>query len=310
MDIVQVGFPKRYGKFKHQAICIFSYEGWNIIIHPDFLLHLANSNYNYQLYQILFEGYGFCFTLLDGCGTPKTYSSGMKYNAPLFSASLEFDNWRGPYIGKNKFITEYQRKGFMKLRNILKSFNNLGAFVDIIKHELKHLEHVPHNITYCYGISIGSKVNLNPVDGKTPYNVFKKRWLLSKYGLDQPISNEKIFYDKLLPKINSLNQLWKGSSKSAANRNDSHIYQIVKKKQKEEYNLKIKEINLKRKEIVKKYFIAFKKYINENRDQIDDNLISIKEKIIEKLEINNEIDINKELSLIFENNNQVFLKIL
>ena len=85
-DIIQVGHPKLYVKFRKQAICIFSYQGWNLIIHPDILLYSVN-NIDYALYQILFEGYGFCFTLLDNCGKPKTYSSEMKYAAPLFSGS-------------------------------------------------------------------------------------------------------------------------------------------------------------------------------------------------------------------------------
>jgi len=277
MNIVQVGIPKRYGKFKQQAICIFSYEGWNIIIHPDILHYLANRIHRAP-YQILFEGYGFCFTLLDGCGIPKTNSEGMKYTASLFNPGTEFDNWRGPYIGKGKYISDCQRQGFMKLRNILKSFRSYQAFVQIFNYELKYFNHVPHDKGY--GISIGSRANLNPTDGKTPYNVFKKRWLLYKYGLDEPINNFELFHNKLVPKINSLNKLWRGSSTSAANRNDLHKYEIVKKKQMEEYNLKIKEINLKRKEIVKKYFVALKNYIKEYRSKI--NQINLKRKEIVK----------------------------
>ena len=100
--------------------------------------------------------------------------------------------------------------------------------MQVIKNDLKYLNYVPHDNGY--GISIGSKVNLNPVDGKTPYNVFKKRWLLYKYGLDEPISDEKIFYDKLKPKIYSLNKLWTGSMSNKNIRIDINKYETIKKK--------------------------------------------------------------------------------
>ena len=304
-NIVQVGYPKCYIRFRKQAICIFTYQGWKITIHPNILTHFTSqkkTKINNICGQILFEGYGFCFTLLDRYNLSEKNSSGI-YTELLFSRDRDFDNWKGPYLGKNKFITNYQCEGFKKLRNVLKSFCSFTDFVYILKNELKYLNHVPHNIGP--GISVGSKTSCS--QNVNQYNVFNKKWQLYKYGLDEPIIDFDIFYKKLLPKIGILNSLWRNGR--SGNKNDPNKYELFKKNQLEDF---ISKFLIKRKQLVRKYFFAFKRYvINIKNLKIDDNLISIKEEIIETLEKNetsNEIDINKDLFLIFENNNQVFLQ--
>ena len=88
-----IGQPKKYGKFKEQSICIFTYDEWKLTIHPN----LLRQKPDYHIYQILFEGYGFCITLGDNCGVPKSYTLGLTYQARLFSPSPQYDNWR--YFG-------------------------------------------------------------------------------------------------------------------------------------------------------------------------------------------------------------------
>lgn len=224
MDIIPVGNFKKYGKFREQAICTFTYDGWKLTIHPDLLKEKSVNS----IYQILFEGYGFCITLADNCGVPRTYTQGLTFQAPLFNKSPEYDKWRGPF-GKNKFLMDYQMKGFQKLRSILKLFRSPQNFIDILRNDLKYMGSVPHDNGY--GISIGSRSNLNQNEHpKNAYSIFYKKWLLkNNYDLDDvPLENLNSFYNKLLPKINEINIKWQGARSSGRNMNDVDVYDKIK----------------------------------------------------------------------------------
>ena len=224
MDIIPVGNFKKYGKFREQAICTFTYDGWKLSIHPDIL----RQEPSYHIYQILFEGYGFCITLGDNCGVARTYTQSLTFQAPLFNNNRKYDNWRGPF-GKNKFLMDYQMKGFQKLRSILKLFRSPQNFIHTIRNDLKYKGSVPHDNGY--GISIGSRSNLNQnADPKNAYSVFHKKWLLRyNYDLDDdPLKDLNSFYNKLLPKINEINRKWQGASNSGRNMNDVYVYDKIK----------------------------------------------------------------------------------
>lgn len=205
MDIIPVGNFKSYGKFREQAICIFRYDGWNLTIHPDIL----RQDPSYHIYQILFEGYGFCITLGDNCGVARTYTQSLTFQTTLMVNSPEWDRWRGPFGKPHKFLMDYQMKGFKKLRSVLKLFPSPQNFIHTIRNDLKYFGHVPHNNGH--GISIGSTSNLNPMEHpKDAYSVFTKRWLLDKYNLIEPLKDLNLFYNKLQPKIGEIHRKWQG----------------------------------------------------------------------------------------------------
>jgi len=284
-----IGQPKKYGKFKEQSICIFTYDEWKLTIHPN----LLRQKPDYHIYQILFEGYGFCITLGDNCGVPKSYTLGLTYQARLFSPSPQYDNWR--YFGNNKFLTDYQMKGFQKLRNILKLFKSPQAFIDIVRNDLKYKTCVPYpNDTVChFGISIGSRSNLNPCEHpKDAYSVFTKKWLLYKYNLIEPLKDLNLFYKKLQTKIHELDRKWQSASYSGTNKNDLSVYDRIMKEKNEKIQNKIKEtkeINLK---ICRKYFTALRNYICNHKipKKIKNETNSISSKYNEITNITNSLD--------------------
>ena len=236
MDIIPIGYFKKYGKFREQAICTFTYDGWKLIIHPDIL----RQDPSYHIYQILFEGYGFCITLGDNCGTDGRGRAGPSYQCLLFNSSPKYDNWR--CVGKNKFLMDYQIKGFQKLRSILKLFRSPQNFIDILRNDLKYKGWVPHDNGY--GISLKSRSNLSPKEHpENAYSVFNKEWLLknnpdNNYDLDEPLKDLNSFYNKLLPKINEINRKWQGASQSGRNMNDVSVFDKIKE------NGMLREINL------------------------------------------------------------------
>lgn len=252
-----IGHPKLYGKFKEQSICIFTYDEWKLTIHPDLLIQKPDNH----IFQILFEGYGFCITLGDNCGADRRGHPGPSYQCLLFNRSTQYDNWR--CVGKNKFLTDYQMKGFQKLRNILKLFKLPQAFIDIVRNDLKYKMCVPHtHSSPSYGISIGSRSNLNPCEHpKDAYSVFTKKWLLYKYNLFEPLKDLNLFYKKLQPKISKINTKWKGASRSGRNKNNLYIYDMIMKDKNEKIQNKIKEIKEINLKICRKYFTALRNYI-------------------------------------------------
>jgi len=252
MDIIPVGNFKKYGKFREQAICTFTYDGWKLTIHPDIL----RQDPSYHIYQILFEGYGFCITLGDNCGVARTYTQSLTFQAPLFNNNRKYDNWRGPF-GKNKFLMDYQMKGFKKLRSVLKLFSSPQNFIHTIRNDLKYKGSVPQDNGY--GISIGSRSNLNPKEHpENAYSVFNKEWLLKNnhnYDLDEPLKDLNSFYNKLLPKINEINRKWQGARRSGRNMNDVSVFDKIKE------NGMLREINLTPEEREKE----FRKFITQSK---------------------------------------------
>lgn len=245
--------PKKYGKFKHQSICYFTYLHWRITIHPDLLMWINRGKYDYQLFQILFEGPGFCFTLGDSIpARPKSRYEYLTWQAPIICwPDIEFEKWQGPWFGNNKRINGFQREALRNIRNVLKPFQTAGNFIEAIKHDLKYLNAVPHHMGF--GISIGSRTHTT-----FDYCLWKKNWTLRKYNMYKPLTDSDLFYKNIQIDVQRIGREWPSSSTSARNRNDIQTYDIVYKKRMQKLDNKIMEINTNIINIAKKYFTILK----------------------------------------------------
>ena len=254
-DAHQCGNPKKYGKFKHQSICYFTYLHWRITIHPDLLMWINRGKYDYELFQILFEGAGFCFTLGDSIpARPKSRYVGLTWQAPIILwPEHQFENWQrhGPWLGNNKTINDVQREALRNIRTVLKPFISTRNFIQAIKNDLKYLNAVPHDVGF--GISIGSRTHTN-----FDYCLWEKNWTLRKYNMYKPLTDSDLFYKNIHKDIHRIGSKWPSHSTSARNHNDIQTYDIVYKKRMQKLDNKIMEINTNIINIAKKYFTILK----------------------------------------------------